>query len=66
MKKPQRGKLIIWCTIILILLAVSAAFAYGKIRSDAAAGQGGSYFDSLNEYDWSNACPAASCRNDNE
>lgn len=53
-------RLIIWITIALILVAVLAAFAYGKTNAEKAGGQ--SYYDSLNDYDWSKACPAAGCR----
>ena len=63
----KRKRFIIWITIALMLIAVTAAFAYGKARADAAAGQDQkSYFDSLNDFDWSRTCPAAGCRNSNE
>ena len=63
----KRKRFIIWITIAVMLIAVTAAFAYGKARVDASAGPDNkSYFDSLNDYDWSRACPAAGCRNTNE
>ena len=54
---------IIWITVILMLIGVASAFAYGKMNAD---GNQKSYYDSLNEFDWSNACPAAGCRNNKE
>lgn len=54
---------VIWITIVLMLTCAASAFAYGKINAD---GNQRSYYDSLNEYDWSSACPAASCRRDNQ
>lgn len=62
----KEKRYIIWITIALILIAVSAAFAYGKIKADSAADTQKSYFDTLNEYDWSKTCPGASCRSKNE
>ncbi len=53
---------IIWITVILMLIGVASAFAYGKMNAD---GNQKSYYDSLNEFDWSNTCPAAGCRNNN-
>ncbi len=54
---------IIWITVILMLIGVASAFAYGKMNAD---GNQKNYYDSLNEFDWSNTCPAAGCRNNNE
>lgn len=56
-------RLIIWITIALILAAILAAFAYGKAKAEKDGEQ--SYYNSLNDYDWSKACPAAGCRNQN-
>lgn len=53
----------IWITIVLILICAVSAFAYGKMNAESKQQ---SYLDSLNEYDWSNTCPAAGCRNNNE
>ncbi|MBQ9060132.1 MAG: hypothetical protein IJ128_03215 [Firmicutes bacterium] len=59
-----KNRIIICITIIVALIAISAAFAYGKAKADAASGKTQkSYFDTLNDYDWSKACPAAGCRN---
>ena len=60
----NRKRLIIWITIGLMLIGVLAAFAYGKTRAEQNTGR--SYFESLNDYDWSRTCPAAGCRNQNE
>ena len=54
---------IIWITVLLMLIGVASVFAYGKMKAD---GSQKSYYDSLNEFDWSNTCPAAGCRNHNE
>ena len=61
----KRKRLIIWITIVLVLIVISAAFAYGKMNTEMSA-EDQTYFQSLNDYDWSKACPAAGCRNDNE
>lgn len=47
----------------MMLIGVASAFSYGKMNAD---GSQKSYYDSLNEFDWSNTCPAAGCRNHNE
>ena len=47
----------------MMLIGVASAFAYGKMNADSSRQ---SYYDSLNEFDWSNTCPAAGCRNNNE
>lgn len=60
----NRNKWIVLVTIVVLLVGVTAAFAYGKTNAEQKSGQ--SYFDSLNEYDWSKTCPGASCRNHNE
>ena len=63
----KKNRAIICITILLTLIAVSAAFAYGKAKADAASTETGKrYFDTLNDYDWSKTCPGASCRNRNE
>lgn len=53
-------KWVIWITIAVLLIGVTAAFAYGKTNAENNSGK--SYFESLNEYDWSKTCPGASCR----
>ena len=60
----MRKKWIIAITIIALVIAMTSAFAYGKSTVESKSDQ--SYFDSLNDYDWSGACPGASCRNHNE
>ena len=63
----KKNRIIICITVILALIAISAAFAYGKAKAETVGGETGkSYFDTLNDYDWSNTCPGASCRNNNE
>lgn len=57
-------KWILLITVITLLIGMTAAFAYGK--SSIESQQDKSYFDSLNDYDWSSTCPGASCRNHNE
>lgn len=57
-------KWIVWIAILVLVISVTAAFAYGKTRVESKAGK--TYFQSLNEYDWSKTCPGASCRNHNE
>lgn len=60
----KHRRLIVWITIALVLVSVLAAFAYGKTKAEQTTGK--SYFDTLNDYDWSKTCPAAGCRNQNE
>lgn len=63
----KKNRIIIFIIVVLALILISAAFAYGKAKADAAGSQTGkSYFDTLNDYDWSKTCPGASCRNRNE
>lgn len=62
----KKNRAIICIIILLALIAISAAFVYGKAKADAAGTETGkSYFDTLNDYDWSKTCPGASCRNRN-
>lgn len=63
----KKNRMITCITVLLVLIAISAAFAYGKAKADATASETGkSYFDTLNDYDWSKTCPGASCRKSNE
>ena len=63
----KRNRKIICITILLVLIVVSAAFAYGHAKAGSAPGEPQkSYFDTLNDYDWSKTCPAAGCRNNND
>ena len=60
----MRKKWIIAITIIALVITMTSAFAYGKASIESKSDQ--SYFDSLNDYDWSGTCPGASCRRHNE
>ena len=63
----MKKRLITLITIALILITGTAAFALGNAKAASASAQDGdSYFDSLNNFDWSKTCPAAGCRNNNE
>ena len=51
-------------TILVIMLFVSAAVAFGIVNEGSKGNGQTGYFDSLNDFDWSRTCPAAGCRND--
>ena len=48
----------------VLLIALTVAFAYGKTNVEKGGQK--SYFESMNDYDWSRTCPAAGCRNGND
>ena len=57
-------KWVLLITIVTLLIGMTVAFAYGKTSIENKSDK--SYFDFLNDYDWSGTCPGASCRNHNE
>lgn len=57
-------KWILLITVTVLLIGMTAAFAYGKSSIESKNDK--SYLDALNDYDWSNTCPGASCRNNND
>lgn len=61
MKKRRFATVI---TICAVLLFVSAAVVFGMANAGSKGNGSASYFDSLNDFDWSRTCPGAVCRND--
>lgn len=62
----MKKRYITWITVVILLAAVSVAFACGKSKAEkAAGGEQKTYAETLNDFDWSRTCPAAGCRNRN-
>ena len=63
----MKKKLTTFITIAVIVLFVSGAIFCGVVNTSAQStdkGGSASYFESLNDFDWSRTCPAAGCRNE--
>lgn len=58
----RRGSFTVLLTIAVIVMFTSAVMVYGMYNAESKDGSAG-YYESLNENDWSGACPAAGCRN---
>lgn len=65
--KKTKHRIITLITVLVVIAGISVAFAYGKSNAEKSMqGEGKTYFDTLNDFDWSRTCPAAGCRNEAE